>query len=116
MLKAHKIRLNPTKTQQTYFYRASGIARYAYNWAVGQWREATGGQVIEVDRFFASSKTCSSCKTKRAELSLSERLFTCKQCGLELDRDLNAAKNILKKGLRIASEHPASDSGYGGCK
>lgn len=78
--------------------------------------QAIGGVVIEVDRFFASSKICSRCKHKRAELSLSERIFSCETCGLSLDRDLNAALNILEEGLRIAVDNPPSGSGYDGCK
>lgn len=77
--------------------------------------QTTGGVVVEVGRFFPSSKTCSSCKYKLAELSLSERSFHCSECGLELDRDLNAAINILNEGLRIAFEHSSSASGYDGC-
>src|SRR5215467_12800142 len=42
MIKAHKIRLNPTSEQQTYFMKAAGTARYAYNWAVAAWRAAAG--------------------------------------------------------------------------
>jgi putative transposase len=78
--------------------------------------QATGGLLVEVDRFFASSKTCSDCHHKRSELALSERVFRCQVCGLELDRDLNAAINLRNEGLRIASEYPASGSGYDGCK
>ena len=40
MIRAHQIRLNPTVEQESYFYKASGTARFAYNWAVGQWRKA----------------------------------------------------------------------------
>lgn len=40
MLKAHKIRLNPTPFQNTYFFKAAGTARFAYNWAVARWRQA----------------------------------------------------------------------------
>ena len=74
--------------------------------------EATGGIVVQVDRFFASSKICSGCKHKRAELSLSERVFNCLVCGLSIDRDLNAALNLLEEGLRITSDNPSFGSGY----
>lgn len=50
--------------------------------------------VIEADQFYASSKTCSSCGHKKKELSLSERMYDCSQCGLEIDRDVNAAINL----------------------
>jgi putative transposase len=42
MIKTHKIRLNPTLEQSTYFIKAAGTVRYAYNWAVAQWRQAEG--------------------------------------------------------------------------
>ncbi len=44
--------------------------------------------------WFPSSKTCSRCKTKKAKLSRSARVFHCESCGLEIDRDLNAAYNL----------------------
>jgi putative transposase len=55
------------------------------------WRN---GQVLVVDRWFASSKTCSSCGTLRKDLTLKDRTYTCGHCGLVLDRDLNAAANL----------------------
>lgn len=51
-------------------------------------------QVIIADRFFASSKTCSCCGFKKEELKLSERTYCCLNCGLVIDRDLNAAINL----------------------
>jgi putative transposase len=76
------------------------------------------GQFVQVGRFFASSKTCSNphCKASRDDLSLSDRVFHCPQCGLVLDRDLNASINILYEGLRLIDETLPSDSGYGGRK
>ncbi|MEP7286050.1 MAG: transposase [Chloroflexota bacterium] len=64
---------------------------------------AHNGEVVKVGRFFPSSKTCVRCKAKRKKLSLSERTFTCANCGFTLDRDWNAAINILHEGLRVAS-------------
>jgi len=54
-----------------------------------------GTKLTVADRFFPSSKRCSGCGVVRAELSLGERVFHCQACGLELDRDLNAAMNLL---------------------
>ena len=51
-----------------------------------------------IDRWYPSSKTCSSCGAVKAKLSLSERVFHCDACGLSIDRDLNAAVNILVAG------------------
>ena len=51
-----------------------------------------------VDRWYRSSKTCSKCGSVKAKLSLAERTYTCDNCGLTMDRDLNAAINILVAG------------------
>jgi putative transposase len=53
-----------------------------------------GTLLITIDRFYPSSKTCSSCGYIKPELSLRERTFICEECGIVLDRDLNAAVNI----------------------
>lgn len=53
-----------------------------------------GSKIVLVDRFYPSSKTCSGCGAVRAKLSLSERIYSCGECGLVIDRDLNAAINI----------------------
>ncbi|HEX4203430.1 MAG TPA: helix-turn-helix domain-containing protein, partial [Ktedonobacteraceae bacterium] len=37
MIRAHKIRLNPTEEQKNYFARAAGIARFVWNWALAEW-------------------------------------------------------------------------------
>jgi len=47
-----------------------------------------------VDRFFPSSKICSSCGCKKEQLLLSERIFNCSDCGFQIDRDLNASINL----------------------
>ena len=57
-----------------------------------------GNTIKIVDRWFPSSKTCSGCGTVKKDLSLSEREFVCEHCGLVMDRDLNAAVNILNHG------------------
>ena len=53
-----------------------------------------GIPITEAPRFFASSKTCSHCGHKKADLMLSERTYHCRECGFECDRDLNAAINL----------------------
>ncbi len=60
-------------------------------------------EVVKVGRFYPSSKTCSCCGWKDDDLTLSDRLFKCKACGLEIDRDLNASANILEEALRVNS-------------
>jgi putative transposase len=53
-----------------------------------------GGRLVTADRFYPSSKTCSGCGAMKAKLRLSERMFRCERCGLVMDRDLNAARNL----------------------
>jgi len=68
--------------------------------------EQRGGQVIKVDRFFASSKTCHCCGWKWEAMELSDRVFLCQNpdCAyyqFGQDRDWNAALNILHEALRL---------------
>jgi putative transposase len=60
-----------------------------------------GRELIVVDRFYPSSKTCSSCGWKNGDLTLKDRDFICKDCGTVIDRDLNASINIEREGLRL---------------
>jgi len=57
-----------------------------------------GKEVVQIDRFFPSSKCCSSCGNINTTLKLHERTWTC-ECGVTHDRDINAAKNIEREGL-----------------
>jgi len=57
--------------------------------------------IQKVDRFYPSSKLCSSCGNKKEKLKLSDREYICKNCGVVLDRDINASKNILTEGIRL---------------
>ncbi|MFD4643789.1 RNA-guided endonuclease InsQ/TnpB family protein [Lentzea sp. NPDC058436] len=61
-----------------------------------------GREVITIDRWFPSSKTCSTCGQLVGDLPLSVRTWTC-PCGAVHDRDVNAAKNILAAGLAVAA-------------
>lgn len=72
-----------------------------------RWR---GRSVIKVDRWYPSSKTCSACGIANKELKLGDRDWTC-ICGAHHDRDVNAARNILAEGLRLAA---MSTPGNGG--
>lgn len=55
-----------------------------------------GAAVIVADRWFPSSRLCSSCGAKKETLSLSERYWTCGSCGTSHDRDINAAVNLAR--------------------
>ena len=69
------------------FGRARWMLEYKTGW--------NGGRVVLAGRYYPSSKTCSACGTVKATLSLAERTFRCGNCGLALDRDVNAAANLL---------------------
>jgi putative transposase len=60
-----------------------------------------GSKLVIVDRFYPSSKTCSSCGEKKLSLSLSQTVFKCDSCGFECDRDLNAAINLKQEAVRL---------------
>ena len=60
-------------------------------------------QIVKINRFFPCSKTCNSCGWINQNLKLSDREWTCSNCGTHLDRDYNAAINILKEGQKIIS-------------
>ena len=71
---------------------------------------AAGGQVIKVDRFFPSSKTCCFCGWKHDTLTLADRTFQCgnPDCAMTVDRDRNAAVNILNEAVRLYGLNSAS--------
>ena len=56
--------------------------------------EKYGIELVEVPTFYPSSKTCSCCGRVKKELKLSDRVYRCENCGLEMDRDLNASINL----------------------
>ena len=75
--------------------------------------ERYGRELIVIDRWYPSSKTCSGCGHVLAELSLSTRHWTCPCCGARHDRDVNAAKNILAAGRAVARGSPGDACGAG---
>jgi putative transposase len=65
-----------------------------------KWNER---ELVKIDRFFPSSKSCNNCGYINQNLKLSDREWTCNGCGKVNDRDFNAAKNILSEGLKLIS-------------
>jgi len=53
-----------------------------------------GSTLVVVNRFYPSSRLCSRCGAKKDDLTLSDRIYRCASCGLVIDRDLNAARNL----------------------
>jgi len=80
----------------------AGLNRGLADAAMGEFRRLLeykcgwyGSRLVVAPRFFASSKRCSGCGQVREDLSLKERIFVCGDCGMEMDRDLNAARNLV---------------------
>jgi len=65
-----------------------------------QWNDK---EIVKIDRFFPSSKTCNCCGYINQNLKLDMREWTCPSCKIKLDRDLNASINILKEGYKHKS-------------
>ena len=97
MLKNHKLAKSISDVSWSEFIRQ---LEYKANWY--------GRKIVKVPTFYPSSKTCSSCGNVKKELLLSERIYQCECCGLEIDRDYNASINILRKGLEILKEEKVS--------
>jgi transposase len=100
--RAYKTELDLNDQQVTACRQHAGAARWAYNWGLQVKRQLLykaswyGSRVILADRWEPSSKRCSRCDWIDADLTLADRTFRCDQCGLVLDRDLNAAINLEK--------------------
>jgi putative transposase len=61
-----------------------------------------GSRLLVANRFYPSSKTCSTCGWVKAKLALAERIFRCEECGIRIDRDLNAARNLTALAQHVA--------------
>jgi putative transposase len=84
------------------FGKARRMLAYKTKW--------NGGTLVAADRWYPSSKTCSACGRRKPSLTLRERTFQCESCGLVMDRDVNAARNLLK----LAGSGPESLNARGG--
>ena len=82
---------------------AKSIAMQSFATLLGflEYKAREKGKIfVQVDRWFASSKTCHECGVKADAMSLNIRQWKCGDCGAVHDRDINAAENILAEGIR----------------
>ena len=90
MLRNHKL---AESIQEMNFGEFRRMLEYKAKWY--------GRTVVYVDKFYPSSKTCNHCGYIKKDLKLSDRQWVCPACGETIERDYNAALNILDEGLRI---------------
>ena len=74
--------------QEQSFYEFKRIITYKALW--------NNIEIVDVPRFYPSSKTCSECGSYKKDLKLSDREYVCEECGCIIDRDLNASINLAK--------------------
>ena len=90
MMKNHNL---ARSIQELSLYKFKTILEYKASWY--------GRNIIQIDKWFPSSKLCSNCGYKYKDLELSDRQWICPSCKAKHDRDFNASKNILNEGIRI---------------
>lgn len=110
MLKNHNL---AKSIQELSLYRFKEMLRYKSLWS--------DRDIVEIDRFYPSSKLCSCCGYKNDELTLKDREWQCPQCKTHHNRDLNATINIKKEGMKLYKDKignrfpeltPLDSSGY----
>lgn len=98
MIKNHNLALSISDVSWTEFVR-----KLEYK---AKWYDKT---IIKIDRFYPSSQSCSNCGYINKEIkNLTIREWICPKCKTKHDRDINAAKNILKEGLSILAQEKAT--------
>jgi len=90
--------LNIKAMQKLWGKKISDLSFSSFLVILKQVADKYGTQIQQIDKWFPSSKTCNVCGTINKDLTLKDRVWTCKHCGTKLDRDLNASKNILRQG------------------
>lgn len=75
-----------------------------------------GSTLVEADRYFPSSKTCTACGRRKSNLTLADRIFECDGCGMRIDRDLGAAINLARLGVptSLGEQSPAGSGPVAG--
>jgi len=92
MIKNHKLAQSISDVSWSKFIE---MLKYKSEW--------NNRQLVQIDRFYPSSKSCSECHYINDNLTLKDREWSCPSCRTNHDRDINAAKNILIQGINILS-------------
>jgi putative transposase len=92
MIKNHKLAQSISDVSWSRFVE---MLKYKSEW--------NNRELVQIDKFYPSSKSCSECHYINDNLTLKDREWTCSSCGTHHDRDVNAAKNILKQGINLLS-------------
>ena len=90
MVKNHKLAKSISDCSWSKFVE---LVKYKCDWY--------GRELVQIDKFFPSSKLCSNCGNIKKDLTLKDREYQCGLCKITIDRDYNASLNILREGLRI---------------
>jgi putative transposase len=107
--------LNSMKEQNNFGRKVSDLSYGEFIKILSYYCDKTGKKLSKIDRYFPSSKTCSNCGWYNSDLKLSNRTFNCKICNTEIDRDLNASKNILRVGTSTLCENNFEDYNLQNC-
>jgi len=99
MVKNHKLAKSISDVSWSKFVE---LLKYKAGWY--------GRELVQIGKFFPSSKTCSSCGSIKKDLTLKDREYHCSFCGITIDRDYNSSLNILEEGLKILSGRDDRDS------
>lgn len=97
-----RLSLKGIRKSPKYKYRVIDGAFYQFCTFLEYKMKNQGKYFVKIETQYPSSKTCHACGNKKDTLHVSERVYYCKHCGLEMDRDLNAAINIRRRGMELA--------------
>ncbi len=88
----------------------SDISMSVFNTLLEYKAKYSNKEILRADTYYPSSKTCSNCQKVKQDLKLKDRIYQCLECGFELDRDINAAINLLKHLVgRVTAEFTPMD-------
>ena len=100
--------------QKLWGRKISDLSYYTFQQMMFYKSVRVGKVCCKIGRFEASSQICSHCGNQQ-KMSLDKRTYICPECGLEIDRDLNAAKNIRNFSLRNIFKNTDGTSGINAC-